>query len=73
MIEPGIPWKNGYVDSFNARLRDGLLNGEIFYSLKWANIIIEGHRNHYNTKPRLGYRPPTPETILKPEPRPTRH
>jgi transposase InsO family protein len=40
-IEPGSPWENGYNESFNAKLRDELLNGEIFYSLKEAKIIIE--------------------------------
>ncbi len=66
-IEPGSPWENGYIESFNARLRDELLNGEIFYSLKEAQIIIEQWRKHYNTiRPHsaLGYRPPAPETIV---------
>lgn len=66
-IEPGSPWENGYVESFNARLRDELLNGEIFYSLKEAQIIIESWRRHYNTKrphSALGYRPPAPESII---------
>ncbi|WP_238263208.1 integrase core domain-containing protein, partial [Methylobacterium mesophilicum] len=47
-IEPGSPWENGYVESFNARLRDELLNGEIFYTLKEAHIIIESWRRHYH-------------------------
>ena len=47
-IEPGSPWENGYVESFNARLRDELLNGESFYSLREAQIIIESWRPHYN-------------------------
>jgi putative transposase len=66
-IEPGSPWENGYIESFNARFRDELLNGEIFYSLKEAQIIIEQWRKHYNTKrphSALGYRPPAPETII---------
>ena len=66
-IEPGSPWENGYIESFNARLRDELLNGEIFYSLKEAQILIEQWRKHYNTKrphSALGYRPPAPETII---------
>ncbi len=66
-IEPGSPWENGYIESFNARFRDELLNGEIFYSLKEAQIIIEQWRKHYNTiRPHsaLGYRPPAPETIV---------
>lgn len=61
-IEPGSPWENGYVESFNARLRDELLNDEIFYSLKEAEIIIQGWRQHYNQiRPHssLCYRPPS--------------
>ena len=64
-IEPGSPWENGYNESFNGKLRDELLNGEIFYSLKEAKIIIEQWRQHYNTKrphSSLGYRPPAPAT-----------
>jgi putative transposase len=45
-IEPGSPWADGYVESFNARLRDELLNGELFYSLREAEIIIESWRQH---------------------------
>lgn len=66
-IEPGSPWENGYNESFNGRLRDELLNGEIFYSLKEAKVLIERWRNHYNTvRPHsaLGYRPPAPRTIM---------
>ncbi|MGZ9111909.1 MAG: IS3 family transposase [Rhodoplanes sp.] len=65
-IEPGSPWENGYCESFNGKLRDELLNGEIFYSLKEAQIVIEQWRNHYNTvRPHssLGYRPPAPQTM----------
>ncbi|MDP6336766.1 MAG: IS3 family transposase [Nitrospinaceae bacterium] len=65
-IEPGSPWENGYNESFNGKLRDELLNGEIFYTLKEAKIMIERWRVHYNTiRPHtsLGYRPPAPETI----------
>src|SRR6202012_76007 len=47
-IEKGSPWENGYVESFNARLRDELLNGEIFYSLREAQVVIESWRRHYN-------------------------
>lgn len=64
-ITPGSPWENGYIESFNARLRDELLNGEIFYSLKEARIIIESWRQHYNNErphSSLGYKPPAPET-----------
>jgi len=72
-IEPGSPWENGYCESFNARLRDELLNGEIFYTLKEARIVIETWRRHYNTvRPHssLGYRPPAPETIVSMDQRP---
>ncbi len=64
-IEPGSPWENGYNESFNGKLRDELLNGEIFYTLKEAQILIEQWRIHYNTiRPHssLGYRPPAPQT-----------
>lgn len=64
-IEPGSPWENGYNESFNGKLRDELLNGEIFYTLREAQILIERWRTHYNTfRPHsaLGYRPPAPET-----------
>jgi transposase InsO family protein len=65
-IEPGSPWENGYVESFNGKLRDELLNGEIFYTLREAKVLIERWRRHYNTvRPHsaLGYQPPAPETI----------
>ena len=65
-IEPGSPWENGYCESFNGKLRDELLNGEIFYTLNEAKIVIEAWRRHYNTvRPHssLGYRPPAPEVI----------
>jgi transposase InsO family protein len=64
---PGSPWENGYVESFNARLRDELLNGEIFYSLREAQIVIESWRRHYNAvRPHasLGYKPPAPEVFV---------
>ena len=71
-IEPGSPWENGYNESFNGKLRDQLLNGEIFYSLKEATIIIEQWPIHYNThRPHsaLGYKPPAPVTrAIKPTP-----
>ena len=66
-IAPGSPWENGYVESFNARLRDELLNGEIFYTLREAQIIVESWRRHYNAvRPHasLGYRPPAPEVFV---------
>ena len=65
-IEPGSPWENGYNESFNGKLRDELLNGEIFYSLKEVQILTERWRREYNTiRPHssLGYRPPVPEAI----------
>ena len=68
-IEPGSPWENGYNESFNGKLRDELLNGEIFYTLREAQILIERWRKHYNAvRPHssLGYRTPAPETILPP-------
>ena len=66
-IEPGSPWENGYVESFNGKLRDELLNGEIFYTLKEAKVLIERWRQQYNCmRPHssLGYRPPAPEALL---------
>jgi transposase InsO family protein len=68
-IEPGSPWENGYNESFNGKLRDELLNGEILTTLCEAQVLIERWRQHYNTlRPHssLGYRPPAPETILPP-------
>jgi putative transposase len=52
-IAPGSPWENGYVESFNARLRDELLDGEIFYTLREAQIVIESWRRHYNPSGRM--------------------
>jgi transposase InsO family protein len=72
-IEPGSPWENGYIESFNGKLRDELLNGEIFYTLNEAKIVIEAWRRHYNTvRPHssLGYRPPAPEVIIWPTAKP---
>jgi transposase InsO family protein len=66
-IERGSPWENGYIESFNARLRDELLNGEIFYSLREAQIVIESWRRHYNTiwpHASLDYKPPAPEVFV---------
>src|SRR6202162_462985 len=66
-ITPGSPWENGFIESFNARLRDELLDGEIFYTLKEAQIVIESWRRHYNTiRPHesLGYKPPAPEVFM---------
>jgi len=65
-IEPGSPWENGYVESFNGKLRDELLNGELFYTLQEAQILIERWRQEYNQiRPHssLSYRPPAPEAV----------
>ena len=66
-IEPGSPWENGYVESFNGKLRDELLDREIVYTLTEAQILIERWRQQYNTvRPHsaLGYRPPAPVTVI---------
>jgi putative transposase len=66
-IEPGSPWENGYIESFNGKLRDELLNREIFTTLEEAKVLIEQWRREYNQlRPHsaLGYRPPAPEAIL---------
>jgi len=65
-IEPGSPWENGYIESFIGKLKDELLNREIFYTLIEARVLIESWRQHYNTKrphSSIGYRPPAPEAI----------
>ena len=65
-IEPGSPWENGYIESFNGKLRDELLDGEIFYTLMEAKVRIERWREHYNRfRPHssLAYRPPAPEAV----------
>jgi len=70
-IEPGSPWENGYNESFNGKLRDELLNGEIFYTLMEAKVLIERWRQEYNTfRPHssLGCRPPAPEAKQWPAP-----
>lgn len=68
-IQPGSPWENGYNESFNGKLRDELLNRELFYTLQEAQILIERWRRYYNhVRPHssLGYKPPAPETwVLK--------
>ncbi len=66
-IEPGSPWENGYIESFNGKLRDELLNREIFTTLTEAKVLIEQWRREYNQvcpHSSLGYRPPAPETIM---------
>lgn len=66
-IEPGSPWENGYIESFNGKLRDELLDREVFYNLREAQVLIEAWRRHYNTQrphSALGYRPPVPEATM---------
>jgi len=68
-IEPGSPWQNGYIESFNGKLRDELLDREIFYTLLEAKVLIGRWREHYNrVRPHssLGYRPPAPEAFSFP-------
>jgi transposase InsO family protein len=75
-ITPASPWENGYCESFNGKLRDELLNGEIFYTLREAQVLIEQWRVHYNTiRPHsaLGYRPPAPEIIVPGKELPMNH
>jgi len=76
-IEPGSPWENGDVESFNGKLRDALLNTEVFNTLAEAKVLIEQWRRHYNTvRPHssLHYRPPAPEVLLtSPLPSPAGH
>ena len=72
-IMPGSPWENSYCESFNSKLRDELLNGEIFYTMKEARIVIESWRRHYNTvRPHssLNYKPPAPEVLQWPAAQP---
>jgi transposase InsO family protein len=67
-IQPGSPWENGYNESFNSKLRDEQLNGEVYYTLAEAQILIERWRRDYNTlRPHssLGYKPPAPETLTE--------
>ena len=66
-IHPGSPWENGYIESFNGKLRDEFLNGEIFYTLLEAQVLIERWRKYYNTErphSSLGYKPPAPEAAM---------
>lgn len=66
-IAPGSPWENGFIESFNARLRDELLDGEIFYTLAEAKIVVESWRRHFNTvRPHgsIEYKPPAPEVFV---------
>ena len=69
-IEPGSPWENGYVESFNGKLKDELLDREVFYTLLEVQVLTEQYRQTYNQiRPHssLGYRPPAPETIQPPD------
>ena len=66
-IEPGSPWENGYIESFNGKFRDELLNREIFYTLQEAKVLIEQWRQEYNqVRPHsaLRYQPPAPEAKI---------
>ena len=66
-IEPGSPWENGYIESFNGKMRDELLSREIFTTLQEAKVLIEQWRREYNqVRPHsaLGYIPPAPEAVL---------
>jgi putative transposase len=66
-IEKGSPWENGYIESFNGKMRDELLSREVFTTMKEAQVLIEGWRREYNQiRPHssLGYRPPAPEAVL---------
>jgi transposase InsO family protein len=66
-IEPGSPWENGYIEGFNGKLSDELLDGEVFDTLVEAKVLIERYRVLYNTvRPHssLGYRPPAPEAVV---------
>lgn len=70
-IDPGSPWENGYIESFNGKLREEFLNGEIFYTVKEAEVLIEQWRIEYNTiRPHsaLGYKPPAPKAIIEQQP-----
>ena len=70
-IEPGSPWENGYVERFKGKLRNEILDREIFYTLHEVQILTEQHRQTYNRiRPHssLGYRPPAPQAVLSPEP-----
>ena len=67
-IEPGSPWESGYIESFNGKLRDELLNREVFATLAEAKVLIEQWRREYNqVRPHssLGYRPPAPEATIR--------
>ena len=66
-VKPDNPWENGYIESFNEKLRDELLNRDIFTTLTEARVLIEQWRKEYNqvhTHSSLGYRPPVSEAII---------
>ena len=72
-IEPGSPWENGYIESFNGKLRDKLLDREVFYTLLEVSVLTDRYRRIYNqVRPHssLGYRPPAPEALLPAHPVP---
>jgi len=67
-IEPGSPWENGYIESFNGKMRDEVLNREVFDTIREAKVLVERWRREYNhIRPHssLGYRPPEPEVVIK--------
>ncbi len=66
-IAPGSPWENGFIESYNGKMRDELLNGEIFDTLLEAQVLLDDWREEYNKRRphrALGYRPPAPEAVL---------
>ena len=70
-IEPGLPWENGYVESFNGKLRDELVDWGIFYTLQEMQVLTEQYRQTYNRiRPHISlrYRPPAPQAVPSPEP-----
>ena len=72
-IEPGSPWENGYIESFNGKLRDELLNREVFYTLLEVKVLTEQYRQTYNrVRPHIspGFRPPAPDVLMPADPVP---
>jgi len=72
-IGPGSPWEDGYTESFNGKLRDELLDREVFYTLLEVRVLTERYRQTYNrVRPHnsMGYRPPAPEALLPADPVP---
>ena len=66
-IEPGSPWENGYIESFNGKLRDELLNREIFTTLTEARVLLTQWKreyNHFRPHSAKGYKPPAPEAKM---------